>query len=97
MRVKDEPFEDEDGEYVLCPYCATPLSVALEAKRLEQWPRDPDARNEVLCDTCGLDVTADAPTSVAKQLAHGTRPCVQCTRAIRERAMYCHHCRNWQR
>jgi hypothetical protein len=90
-----ELFADEDG-YVLCPYCATPLTVSVEMQRLEQMRVDPDARREVACGTCGLDVAADAASSVPKHLAGATHRCMHCSEYIRKRAQYCHHCATWQ-
>jgi hypothetical protein len=92
----DARYRDDDGAYVLCPYCAEPLTVRAETARLAQLRAAPDACTPVPCDVCGLDVTCDAP--VEERVVDG-RPrtaCRHCGGSILTEALFCHVCRKWQ-
>ena len=87
-------FVDEDGMNVACPYCRAPLTEAQEAARLAAWRGTASA--PLPCDVCGRDLTNDAAVCVEPG-DRRTASCVHCAGELRAEALYCHHCRQWQR
>jgi uncharacterized protein YbaR (Trm112 family) len=89
-------YRDEDGSYVVCPYCVEPLTVRAETARRAQFRAAPKARKPVLCGVCGLDVTRDAPMEERVVEGRSRKACRHCRGSILKGALFCHLCRKWQ-
>jgi hypothetical protein len=92
----DSLYQDDDGSFVVCPYCCEPLTVELEMRRLAEYHRDPYERTPVACRVCALDLTADAPMELRHIEGRSRAACRHCGGSILAEAFYCHHCRRWQ-
>ena len=92
--MSDARYRSEDGYYTLCPYCATALTVNVEEARLAQFQSG--GTQAVPCNTCGLDVTRDAPVEDDDADGRPKTACRHCKKSIFQEALYCYGCRKWQ-
>jgi hypothetical protein len=90
------PYRCDDGAFVICPYCAEPLSTRTESARFAAYRRARGAPKLVPCATCGLDLTRDAPQEAYAVDGRPRGDCRHCAGSILKAALFCHHCRKWQ-
>jgi hypothetical protein len=92
----DSFYRDEEGSFVVCPYCCEPLTVELELRRLAEYRRDPYERTPVASPVCALDLTRDAAIEEWHIEGRSRVACRHCGGSILAKAAYCHHCERWQ-
>ena len=89
-------FFVRDGAYLLCPYCAYPLSVEVVAARDEALGTQSTVA--IRCNTCSLDVTnAQAvPCTMREVECRTCLWCVFCGACRPATATFCAVCKRWQ-
>jgi hypothetical protein len=92
----DSFYRDDDGAFVVCPYCREPLTVELEMRRLAEYRHDTYERTPVPCRVCALDLTRDFAIQEWHIEGRSRVGCRHCGGSILAEAHYCHHCQRWQ-